>query len=347
MVEASIADPSLGASRRRRAALSALRCALKLDRHLNRAVTRLRGTAASFTVLADINRAGEVRMLFAALRDAGADSILGLPTSPYVNANVLRSRGRSEVSNKAKTFRLHDYRDFDAVSVVDDFYPQNLQRIGSAVQNLKSNLVDAVAIGSLRYSVKWITQRQQLFPKLEQEGDRTRVLFLSSNPQSNIHEKEILFFLSEIARRDNLDVIIKPHTRESEVPEFLSGDLRVESDWDSSSLIAWAEIVIFVSSSVAIEAIMLKKPVLCLEFATSNIPTLARVEGVTRLRCRDDLVYALELLPDRLGDFRPTLPDAAESGYPLERITKTATGAREATLSFIAENSGWSVGSGR
>ena len=260
--------------------------------------------------------------------------MLGLPVSPYVNVNVLRS-GRADGLDVRRFHRLHDYSGFDAVAVVDDLYLQNLRRLSEGVDGIDSLLDRAEVIGSLRYGGSWIERRRALFPTLPKSGQGVRTLILLSNPDSNVNKEELALALRMIAGQDSLEVVVKPHTRIGEVPKGLPATVRVDAENDSSSLIDWAEVVLFVSSSVAIEAIRLGKPSLCLEYLTSNVPSLAFVEGVTRLRCRDDLLHALLLLPDHLESFVPTMPAPSDATFPIERIVKSEEDARQATLNYL------------
>lgn len=297
-------------------------------------VVRSASLPPGFTVLSDMNRSNQISRLVDAARAAGATRFLGLPVSPYVNANVLRSI-RADGINERMLHRIHDYSGFDAVAVVDDLYLQNLRRLSAEVDGIDSLLDRAEVIGSLRFSRSWIARRRALFPSLPRSGKGLRTLVLLSNPDSNVNKDELALALQIVAERDGLEVVVKPHTRVSGLPPGLPKTLCVDAASDSSSLIDWAEVVLFVSSSVAIEAIQLGKPSLCLEYLTSNVPSLAFVDGVTRIRCRDDLFHALLLLPDRLERFVPTMPAPSDATFPIERIVKSGEDARQATLNYI------------
>jgi hypothetical protein len=303
------------------------------DRAANRLI-RSASLPSGFIVLSDMNRSNQISRLVDAARAAGATRFLGLPVSPYVNANVLRSI-RADGLNERILHRIHDYSGFDAVAVVDDLYLQNLRRLSDGIDGIDSLLDRAEIIGSLRYSRSWIARRRALFPTLPKSGRGLRTLVLLSNPDSNVNKDELSLALQMVAKSDGLEVVVKPHTRVSGLPPGLPRTLCVDAESDSSSLIDWAEVVLFVSSSVAIEAIQLGKPSLCLEYLTSNVPSLAFVDGVTRLRCRDDLLHALALLPDRLVRFVPTMPAPSDATFPIERIVKCEEEARQATLSYI------------
>lgn len=332
--EAAFADVS-GRGDFTRRVLLLLRRALRLEDFARHQLLRVAAVSSEFVVLADINRGHQVRRLFGLLRASGATKVLGLPTSPYVNANILRSESRSRTADSAETARKYDYDGFDAISVVDAFFSENLSRLEKLDSSFHSPIAKAQPIGSLRYSREWIDRKTQVLPKLDIAGQKPRVLFLESNPKSNIHEHEMGFALSLLDAQHHLDIVLRPHTRHTRYARRRFSHIRVDDSSDTSTLIDWADFVFFVSSSVAIEAIRREKAVLCMEFATSNLPSLAYVVGVTRLRCRDDLLVAIHLLPDRLNLYSPASPHLPHEYLQLDDIVRPYDVARDLALEYV------------
>lgn len=332
--EAAFADLT-GRGRRARTILLLLRRTLRLEAFATAQVQQATTTSSGFIVLAEINRGNQVRHLFDLLRSCGATQVLGLPTSPYINANILRSQGRSQTTNPAETARKYDYHGFDAISVVDLFFSQNLGRLEQLDPSFGSAIITATPIGSIRYSKEWIDRKTSVLPRLDRSGLKPRVLVLESNPESNVHQHEMSFALSLLDTQHRFDIVLRPHTRYTRHAASRFSHVRVDGTSDTSTLIDWADVVIFVSSSVAIEAIRREKPVLCMEFATSNLPSLAYVQGVTRLRCRDDLFVAIHLLPDRLDRYSPASPDVPYESLQLDDIVRPYHAARDLALEYV------------
>jgi hypothetical protein len=332
--EAAFSEVS-GRSRLARGAHFLLRKTLRLEAFAVAQLQQATAASSQFVVLAENNRGNQIRHLFYLLRSCGAKKVLGLPTSPYINANVLRSQSRSQTTDAAETARKYDYDGFDAISVVDPFFSQNLGRLEQLDPSFYSSMITATPIGSLRYSKEWIDRKTSVLPRLNRSGLKPRVLVLESNPDSNIHQDEMSFALSLLDAQQHLDIVLRPHTRYTRHATSRFLNVRVDGTNDTSSLIDWADVVIFVSSSVAIEAVRREKFVLCMEFATSNLPSLAYVEGVTRLRCRDDLFVAIHLLPDRLDRYSPASPNVPFESLHLDDIVRPYHAARELALEYV------------
>jgi hypothetical protein len=150
-------------------------------------------------------------------------------------------------------------------------------------------------------------QNKKILP--EQYGKRKnkintlRLAFLPSKPQCNVDHERMLKTLKLLADLDDVEVMIKPHTRTSENIDFSIGkNLRNASDVLTADLCEWADAVLVVGSSVITEALMKKKPALYLKYLHSNTTLFEELNACWTIRSESELKTAvLTLCQDKIS----------------------------------------------
>lgn len=271
--------------------------ALKSKKSAQQGVSRLAEALADFLVepvppsliIFDVNRSANMPNLLQSLRQQYQGEIICLPVSPLISYNVLRQIDFYSVFSD-EFRKAHDYSAFDAIGMVDtyfsDSYDDLLKRLGSDL-----NLGDRVArLGSIRFCKDWLQVRTQYIPSppaLPREAP-LRVAVLLSRALSNLNTSELAASLRILAQFPEVSVMIKGHTRD----EF-GQNISVNKEWSSSTLLDWADLVIFWGSSVALEGYVKGKTMICLDYMASNKNLYATYSAGHVASCRDDLLKIL------------------------------------------------------
>jgi hypothetical protein len=162
-------------------------------------------------------------------------------------------------------------------------------------------------LGSARYCPEWLDQLAQLLPLPElprQPGTTRVVMFLRKAPFS-LFWSEIEQVIRLLSSMGDIDLIVKWHTRKGR-----SNPLRrisrpgkepprvrfVGDEVHSRQLMAWADIIIDLATSVVYEAVRQNKPVLAAEYLQAGRSALAHYLPETELRCRDDVYLKVRAL---------------------------------------------------
>jgi len=251
------------------------------------------------TVVFDQNRTPVIAGLLAALRQSGVSRIISLPVSPWININVLRDVDLIDVN--AKKFRKkHDYSGFDAIGQVDSYYRDNLRKFYSLLGDPAPFLGRERILGAIRYTDEWLRIRRDNFryfslggrPKIN-SNERRRLLILPSHRKNNSFWEEYIRTLRFLCQFEMYEIVVKPHTRYGRGYKGLPQKIKLAPDLDTSALIDWADIVLFWSTSVALEAFQKRKMMVNLDYINGNKSIFTLLGAGYLCRCRDDLLAVL------------------------------------------------------
>jgi len=159
-------------------------------------------------------------------------------------------------------------------------------------------------LGSPRYNDEWLIQLQQLLPVptiQKNQHSLTIVFFLRKN-EFSLFWDEIQRVIKMLIQFENVRLIIKPHTRDYQqkplrniLKQIRSPRLEVAKEHEHSvNLIAMADIVIDVATSVAFEAVKRGIPVLSADYLHAGRSTIAHYIPETAMHCRDDIYHAIQ-----------------------------------------------------
>ena len=135
---------------------------------------------------------------------------------------------------------------------------------------------NSTILGSARYSQKWISQLEQLYPSTPIGNNGTcKVVFFSDKPGQYISGEfyawidtdEYVRLIRYLASSTTIQVVVKTHpslNAQSRAPFDIEGVTLISTDSEITSfeLIASADIVVGVGSSVVVDAILMRKPLI-------------------------------------------------------------------------------------
>lgn len=255
----------------------------------------------------DINRSGEVIGLVAGLRRMGVKRVICLPVSPLISTNVLRDHKHIRIS-EAWFRKAHDYSVFDVVGYVDETYVKSYSRVMELL-GLPNDLQGKVKrLGSIRYCQDWVQQREELLGlksvipanlgrRNEQEGPLD-ILLLLSNSSSNVDAAELQRTLEFICQFTGYRVTVKGHTRRNELSlADASSNVRFDGKTTTSDLIRSADLILFWSTSSAVEGYVRGKFMVCLSYLSCNDNLYAKFDAGYVAHTRDDLLEVLVRFP--------------------------------------------------
>jgi hypothetical protein len=251
-------------------------------------------------VIFDINRTNCVAGLLASLRALGAERIVSLPVSPLINYNVLREYPFFDTSSDFFSVS-HDYSGFDSIAFVDGYFCQSYNSFLPRIGIVSSLLNKTRFLGSIRYCREWLSIRNQ-YPCNDDESalpaiENPKILFLFSRAVSNVNSQEVDIALKMLSSYESFTIAVKGHTRAMAASDYFntigSSQLLQSDALSTSSLINWADVIVYWSTSVAIEGFVKNKYLICLDYVTSNLSLYALYNAGCVARCRDDFAYAL------------------------------------------------------
>jgi hypothetical protein len=243
-------------------------------------------------VVFDINRSYMVRGLLDNLRALNIPNIICLPVSPLINYNVMREKHLVDIwSEKFK--QENDYSGFDALGYVDENYVCSYNKL-LPLAGLHSDLDGKTkSLGSIRFCPEWLDIRKQIFAPYapSSQSSKPKILFLLSRSISNVNLDEVLITFEILNSFSDFEVLVKGHTRKVIYDKPINyPNIFFIEDEDSSALIDWADIIIFWSTSVAIEGYIKDKTMVCLKYIVGNKNLYAKYDAGYVAHCRDDLV---------------------------------------------------------
>ena len=281
--------------------LSKLGRGSELNRMEKAIVAILESGAFPSIVVFDINRTGPVYEILKYLRARGVLKIVCLPVSPLINYNVMRET--DFVNIFCDSFRKeHDYSGFDKLAYVDEHFIKSYNCFFNSL-GLVSDLEGKTAtLGAIRYCNDWLQVRSSYMEneRIPKDFGKIKIVFFLSRMKSNVDVEELKRVFVILDQFKNIDVIIKPHTR-AEIEDYyrrknINRNYRDGSNIDSSSLIDWADAVLFWSTSVAIEGYMKNKTMICLKYLVSNKNIYDKYDAGLIARCRDDFFLGINQL---------------------------------------------------
>jgi len=154
-------------------------------------------------------------------------------------------------------------------------------------------------LGSPRYCEEWLAKLATLMPvsPLVRSDSQLKIVIFLRKANFTTFWEEVGEVVQMIAAFPGVQLAIKPHTRGGWKQSFTkSAALRrlknvtvVNDETHSVHLLAWADVIIDLATSVAYEAIRVGKPVLAADYLHAGRSAGALFMPETELRCRDDV----------------------------------------------------------
>lgn len=196
--------------------------------------------------------------------------------------------------------RFEKFNRYDFVIVQNESRRKYIESAGVAGEKI-------FVLGSTRYCSEWMAQNARVLPRILESGrdpeGRLRVVFMTTRFKYRIDVPEMFKTFEMLAGLSGLDVVIKPHTRtDREAHLFENLALGVAFDVSSAELVEWADVVLVIATSVAIEALSLKKPLLYLKYLHGNRTLYEEFDACWTVNSERELERALVSLRSRKGD---------------------------------------------
>lgn len=187
--------------------------------------------------------------------------------------------------------RLAKFNEFDYIIVPNRLRKDLLVRSGVSAEKI-------FVLGCARYSDEWLEQNTKIIPRrieaTANSKSRLKVVFLPSKPQAHADLNRLSTTCNTLAGMENIDVMIKPHTRAGGEKHLFEGNnLPDASHILTVELCEWADVSLVVGSSVITEALMRKKPALYLKYLHANTTLFEELGACWTIHDENELEDAL------------------------------------------------------
>ncbi|MDP1558630.1 MAG: hypothetical protein Q8K59_11980 [Nitrosomonas sp.] len=232
----------------------------------------------------------EIVVAMARVKGLGAVS---LPHGDSPHANQLIRRGER---------RLEPDTLFSTASIFDKLVVPN----ELCAKRFRPFLNDqAIAVlGSPRFCEEWLPKLAELLPPspLVRSDSRLKIVMFLRKANFTTFWEEVGEVIHMIAAFPGVELVIKPHTR-SGWKQSLTKDSAVRrlsnvsiagDNAHSAHLMAWADVIIDLATSVVFEAVRVKKPVLAADYLHAGRSIIAEYMPEAELKCRDDVYEKID-----------------------------------------------------
>ena len=253
---------------------------------------------------------GFQRQLFKAAQTLGRLAIC-IPHGQniYINYDVNHAlREKFKATSKWPDFSDRD--EFDAYVVQTDRH--RIQHIEWGMNPEKVR-----AWGSLRFDPEWIRTNSRLYPDDNSpktcETDELAVVFFLPHWRYNVDEDSCIELIQRIMDLRHIALQVKGHTRGDRLsPQTIKqleqhSNCNLDSQFESTPLIDWADVVINFGSSIALEAVVKHLPVIYPSFLHDNVTIFDNCNYVFDCRNYEDVILLLRephrlTVPSNTGD---------------------------------------------
>jgi hypothetical protein len=198
------------------------------------------------------------------LRAANEKSIptVALPHGVFIYTNNFVRIGSGEED------RYEKFNRFDFIITQNELRKDVLVRSGVHREKI-------FVMGSARYCSEWMTQNKKILPrtlKLNINGQgRLKAVFMTTRFVYRIDVERMLKTFDLLAKLKGIETVVKPHTRTGkEAVVYENIPLGNVAEFSSVELCEWADVVLVIGSSIIIEPLKQRKPVLYLKFLHEN-----------------------------------------------------------------------------
>jgi len=191
------------------------------------------------------------------------------------------------------------YNHYDYVVVQNELFKEIVSESGVNKEKI-------FVLGSTRYCKEWMTQNNKILPRKmnsnRNNSDRLKVVFMTTRPHYRIYVEKMLRTFDILGNLDEIQVVVKPHTRTGKEAEMYKNlPLANVSDISSVELSEWADVMLVVGSSIIIEALTRHKPALYLKYLHENTTEYEEFGACWIIHDEDELRDALLSLRDKRG----------------------------------------------
>jgi len=204
-----------------------------------------------------------------------------------------------EEPNK-KNFNYLDY-----LSYMITYCKEGYNHISSQIQEEKKSFL--LKLPTLRYTKYWVNKKLENEAKFTTNMDyKLKIVYMVTSENYNMWTEEEFRTLKMLSMVDGINIVIKPHPRTlgtvAKMRSLESENFKiVDNSISSSSLIIWSDIVMISSSSILIECVTQRKPIIYMKYLHCNSINIEKYKSlIYEVNTRDDLLNTVQLfLKDR------------------------------------------------
>jgi len=187
---------------------------------------------------------------------------IALPHGVFIYTNHFVRIGSEEDS------RYDKFNRFDHIITQNKLRREVLARAG-----VDRNKI--FVLGSARYCKEWMVQNKIILPRTKKlntgNSDRLKAVFMTTRFAYKIDVERMLKTFDILSKLEGIDMVVKPHTRSGkEAKVYESIPLSNVYEFSSVELCEWADVMLVIGSSILIETLVQRKPVLYLKYLHEN-----------------------------------------------------------------------------
>jgi len=228
-----------------------------------------------------------------------AANAMSIPTVALPHGVFLYTNDSVQTGSKKKG-RFDRYNHFDYVIVQNRLFKETITKSGVNGEKIS-------VLGSARYCKEWMAQNNRILPrKIKSAPDNSKklkVIFMTTRPHYRIDVERMLDTFNLLAELDGIEVKVKPHTRSGkEAAMYANIPLSNVADQSSIELCDWADVTLVIASSIIIETLIRRKPVLYLQYLHDNTTEYEEMGACWSIRSEAELQEAIMSLRDGQKD---------------------------------------------
>ena len=202
-----------------------------------------------------------VKILLKAANEKSVPTI-ALPHGVFLYTNHFVKKGSAEDS------RYDKFNRFDFIVTQNQLRKEALARAG-----VDRNKI--FVLGSARYCKEWMAQNKMILPRSMKintsNSDKLKAVFMTTQFEYRIDEERMLKTFDLLSELKGMEIVVKPHTRSGqEAQVYESIPLSNVYEFSSVELCEWADVMLVIGSSILIETLVQRKPVLYLKYLHEN-----------------------------------------------------------------------------
>jgi len=224
-----------------------------------------------------------------------AAKAMSIPTVALPHGVFLYTNDLVQIGPK-KEGQFDRYNDFDYVIVQNRLFKETITRSGVTGDKI-------FVLGSARYCKEWMAQNNKILPRkinsTDDKSGKLKVIFMTTRPHYRIDVERMLKAFNLLANLDGIEVMFKPHTRTGkEATMYANLPLSNVADVSSVELCEWADVTLVIASSIIIETLIRRKPVLYLQYLHENTTEYEKMGACWPIHSETELQAALLSLKD-------------------------------------------------
>ena len=226
-----------------------------------------------------------------------AAKTMSIPTVALPHGVFLYTNDSVQTGSK-KEGQFDRYSHFDYVIVQNRLFKETISKSGVNSEKI-------FVLGSARYCKEWMVQNNKILPRkinlTDDKSGKLKVVFMTTRPHYRIDVEKMFEAYNLLASLDGIEVMLKPHTRTGkEADMYANLPLSNVADVSSVELCEWADVTLVIASSIIIETLVRRKPVLYLQYLHENTTEYEKMGACWSIHSEAELKEALLSLKDGL-----------------------------------------------